>query len=171
MSDIDMLGRFEKRGDDHIDVRFERHYPRPMETVWRALTEPERLADWMGVSEIEPRVGGRIRMMLDGPHPMHGTVLEWDPPRVLAFSWSNTHAPNSVIRYELYPDDGGTRVSFTHIGMPYATSALMLPGWHDLLQRLGSVVEGRKPAEGASFRTMQAAYVEHYRLEGVQMDP
>lgn len=171
MSDIDMLGSFEKRGEDHIDVRFERHYPRPMETVWRALTEPERLADWMGLSEIEPRVGGRIRMMLDGPHPMQGTVLEWDPPRVLAFSWTNTHAPNSVIRYELYPDDGGTRVSFSHQGMPYATSALMLPGWHDLLQRLGSVVEGRRPPEDMSFRTMQAAYVEHYRLTGVQMDP
>ena len=53
------LGTYQRHGD-HIDVRFERHYPRPPEKVWRALTDPERLADWMGVSHVEPHVGGRF---------------------------------------------------------------------------------------------------------------
>ena len=46
------LGTYERNGD-HIDVRFERHYPRPPETVWKALTDPARLADWMGRSPQE----------------------------------------------------------------------------------------------------------------------
>lgn len=171
MSGSQALGTFEPRGD-HIDVRFERHYPRPVETVWSALTEPERLADWMGVSKIEPMLGGRIELMVDGPHPMSGQITEWDPPRVLEFTWSNTHAPDSLVRYELSrAADGGTRLIFTHQGMPYENSALMLPGWHDFLARLGDWLAGEPPSGDMSYRKMQSAYVEHYKLTGVRLDP
>ena len=57
------LGIFERRGED-LDLRFERIYPRPPETVWSALTGPKRLRDWMGASRVEPRVGGRIDLMI-----------------------------------------------------------------------------------------------------------
>jgi uncharacterized protein YndB with AHSA1/START domain len=156
---------------DHIDVRFERHYPRPVETVWSALTDPARLADWMGASELEPRLGGRISMMGNGPHPMTGRITVWDPPKVLEFTWSNTHAPDSVVRYELTPADGGTRLLFTHRGMPYENSALMLPGWHDLFARLGSWLDGSPPDGDMNFRTMQSTYIDHYKLSGVRLDP
>jgi uncharacterized protein YndB with AHSA1/START domain len=164
------LGTFERRGD-HIDVRFERRYPRPVETVWSALTEPERLADWMGASHVEPFEGGRFEMMLDGPHPMTGHVRIWDPPNVLELGWSNTHAPDSIVRYELQRDGDGTLLVLTHWGMPYRNSALMLPGWHDFLARLGSLLDGAVPRDEPSFRTMQAAYIDHYRLTGVALEP
>ena len=51
MKGIDQLGAF-KRHDDNIDVRFERFYPRPIDRVWSALTQPERLQDWMGASRV-----------------------------------------------------------------------------------------------------------------------
>lgn len=164
------FGTFERRGD-HIDVRFERRYPRPIETVWSALTEPERLADWMGVSRVEPFEGGRFEMMLDGPHPMTGRVRIWDPPHVLELGWSNTHAPDSIVRYELQRDGDGTLLTLTHWGMPYRNSALMLPGWHDFLARLGSLLDGAVPRDEPSFHTMQAAYIDHYRLTGVALEP
>ena len=163
------LGVFERR-DDHIDVRFERHYPRPVETVWSAITDPVRLADWMGVAHVEPFVGGRFELMLDGPHPSTGRVVVWDPPRVLEFSWSNTHAPDSVVRYELSPEGGGTRLVFTHRRMPYANSALMLPGWHHLLGRLGRALEGAVVAGPLNYRQMQAIYLDHYKLGGLTLD-
>lgn len=163
------LGAFE-RHDDHIDVRFVRHYPRSVEKVWNALTDPARLADWMGVSRVEPHVGGRIELMLDGPHPGTGQVLVWDPPKVLEFTWSNTHAPDSTIRYELERQGDGTRLIFTHTGMPYASSALMLPGWHNFLARLAGVVADAPPRVPASYRDMQAIYVEHYDLRGVILE-
>lgn len=170
MAAMEELGAF-KRRDDHIDVRFERHYPRPVETVWNALTDPARLADWMGVSHVEPRVGGRFDLMADGPHPMTGRVLVWEPPHVLEFTWSNTHAPDSNVRYELSREGDGTRLIFTHKGMPYANSALMLPGWHDFLARLGSLLDGAGPSQaGPSWREMQAIYVDHYKLRGVRLN-
>lgn len=170
MEPVDELGAFERRGDQ-IDVRFERLYPRPVETVWSALTQPERLADWMGASHVEPRVGGRFDMMVDGPHPMTGRVRVWDPPHVLEITWSNTHAPDSVIRYELTPEADGTRLVFIHKGMPYANSALMLPGWHDFLARLGSLLEGAPLEAQPSFHRMQAIYIDHYKLDGVRLEP
>jgi uncharacterized protein YndB with AHSA1/START domain len=170
MKSTDALGAFERRGD-HIDVRFERHYPRPVETVWSALTEPARLADWMGVCHVEPWAGGRLELMVDGPHPMSGRIATWAPPQVLEFTWSNTHAPDSVVRYELAAEGSGTRLIFTHKGMPYANSALMLPGWHDFLGRLGSMLVGMPPAAGPDFRAMQEIYVDRYGLDGVRRDP
>lgn len=169
MAAMEELGAF-KRHDDHIDVRFERHYPRPVETVWSALTDPVRLADWMGVSHVEPRVGGRFDLMVDGSHPMTGRVRVWEPPHILEFSWSNTHAPDSIIRYELTRDGADTRLIFTHQGMPYASSALMLPGWHNYLARLGSLLDGVAPSDAPSYRHMQAVYVDHYKLHGVTLD-
>jgi uncharacterized protein YndB with AHSA1/START domain len=165
----DEFGTFARR-DQHLEVRFERHYPRPVDTVWRALTDPARLADWMGVSEIEPFVGGRMAMMLDGPHPITGEVRVWDPPRVFEFSWSNTHAPDSVVRYELAPHADGTRLVFTHMGMPHANSALMLPGWHNFFDRLGSALAGVAP-DGRSWRELQGIYVAQYDLRDVTLEP
>lgn len=165
------LGTYERHGD-HIDVRFERLYPRPPETVWQALTDPERLADWMGKSYVEPRVGGRFETMLEGIKPMHGKVQVWDPPRALELHWSNGHAPDSTVRYELTPVATGTRVIFTHRHVPYATCALMLPGWHVFLARLGQKLDNESPRDfDAPWRQMQAVYIEHYRLAGLQLDP
>jgi uncharacterized protein YndB with AHSA1/START domain len=44
MKDMEELGAF-KRRDDHLDVRFERYYPRSIDRVWSALTDPRRLED------------------------------------------------------------------------------------------------------------------------------
>ena len=43
------LGAVEQR-DDRLDMRFERYYPRSVEKVWSALTDPVRLQDWMGAA-------------------------------------------------------------------------------------------------------------------------
>lgn len=169
MAAIDRLGAFE-RHDDHIEVRFERLYPRPVQTVWSALTEPERLADWMGAAFVEPRTGGRFELMRDGPHPMTGHVRVWDPPRVLELSWSNTHAPDSVVRYELTPEGQGTRLVLIHQGMPFINSGLMLPGWHDFLGRLGRHLDPSTQSQ-PSWRELQAIYVDQYQLQGVVLDP
>lgn len=165
------LGTYERHGD-HVDVRFERVYPRAPERVWQALTDPARLADWMGVSRVEPYVGGAFETMLDGPYPSTGTVRVWDPPRALEFSWSNGHSPDSTIRYELAPEASGTRVTFTHRHMPHASIMLMLPGWHTFFAKLESLLDDGPPPEWETrWRQMQSVYSEHYGLTGLQLDP
>lgn len=164
------LGAFERR-DGRIDVRFERFYPRSVDKVWSALTDPARLADWMGTAYVEPHVGGRYELMLDAPRPMTGHILVWEPPHVLEVSWRNAHAPDSVVRYELSRQEDGARLIFTHKGIPYANSALMLPGWHVFFERLGGVLNEAAGQAPPSWREMQAIYVEHYKLNDVTLDP
>jgi uncharacterized protein YndB with AHSA1/START domain len=170
VNDVETLGAFERRGN-HLDMRFERHYPHAIETVWSALTDPARLEDWMGVAQVEPYVGGRYDTMIGGPQPMTGRILVWQPPNVLEFNWNNADAPDSVVRYELAGDGKGTRLIFTHKRVLHARSALMLPGWHFLFARLGSLLDGAtKPQSKRSWRELQGIYVQHYHLEGVLLD-
>jgi uncharacterized protein YndB with AHSA1/START domain len=171
MSAMESLGEITRVGE-RVDVRFERHYPRPVETVWSALTEPARLADWMGAAHVEPRQGGRIEIMTDGPFPMKGEVRIWDPPHVLEFSWSNAHAQDSVVRYELQRAGTGTKMLFTHQGIPYGSSALFSPGWHSYFAALGALLdENAARPEPDAFRKMQAVYVDRYGLKGVALNP
>ncbi len=49
------------RQPDGGRIRFERTFPHPLEQVWAALTERDRLAEWLGEVDLEPRAGGAIR--------------------------------------------------------------------------------------------------------------
>ena len=159
MTDMD-LGTYTKRADGRLDIRFERTYARPVETVWSALTEPERLADWMGVSHVEPHVGGRFDTIQDSAAPSTGKVVAWEPPKILEFTWSNKDAPDSVIRYELTPAGQSTRLVFTQRGVLPGRSALMMPGWQWLFDRLANVLESKDgTASGKSWSEWQQVYV------------
>lgn len=68
---------------------------------------------------VEPRIGGRVfERAADGCETMWGTVLAYDPPARLAFSWivglSADKAQQVDVRF--IPEDGGTRVELTHSG-------------------------------------------------------
>ena len=92
--------------------------------------------------------------------------------KALELHWSNGHAPDSTIRYELTPEADGTRVIFTHRHMPFATCALMLPGWHVFFLRLARTLEDDVPPDfNTRWRQMQTVYVDHYGLGGLQLDP
>ena len=94
---MDELGTFSRDGDI-VDLRYERRYPRPIGTVWAALTEPARLADWIGQALVEPHVGGRYELFIDRKRPMTGRILTWQPPTLLEFSWPPaTRRPPSCV--------------------------------------------------------------------------
>ena len=171
MKALEPLGTYERR-DDRVDLRFERFYPRAIEKVWSALTDPVRLNDWMGAALVEPREGGRYELMLDGPNPMIGRITKWDPPHTLAFSWSNDHAPDSSARYALSRSGEGTRLIFTQNGVPHQHRALMLPGWHFFFERLeGQLNEEAVRRSIHGWRELQTIYVVHYKFDGVRLDP
>lgn len=162
------FGTFTRDGEE-IDVRFERFYPHPVDKVWRALTDPARLADWMGESMVDPRVGGRIEVMIGSPGVATGEIRVWDPPHVLEFTWDNMDSHGAIIRYEMKADGQGTRMVFTHSHMPYTSSALMLPGWHVFFDRLGQALVGVEPGGipwRDSWSEMQKRYLAEYGLEG-----
>jgi uncharacterized protein YndB with AHSA1/START domain len=172
---MDDLGTFTEGADGKVALRFERLYSRPIETVWAAMTTPERLADWLGEVDMEPRVGGRFNCFVnrDQAAQTRGQVLAWEPPHLLEFSWRSDGELETVVRAELSDARGGqTRLVFTHGRMDRKWMGLVLPGWHQLLERLGKLMRG-EPIESPEgrWRALQAIYLGRYDLTGVLIDP
>jgi uncharacterized protein YndB with AHSA1/START domain len=168
---MDEFGTFERHGDN-VDLRYVRHYSRPIETVWAALTDPTRLADWLGAARVEPRVGGRFELFIERPRPMTGRILTWQPPTLLEFSWDTGDAPETVVRFELSSEGDGTRLILMHNGIGFDWIGLVLPGWHTHLERLASLLSGTsQPMSMPRWRELQAIYLDRYELEGVMIDP
>jgi uncharacterized protein YndB with AHSA1/START domain len=68
---------------------------------------------------IEPRVGGRVfERAADGRETPWGTVLAYDPPHRLAFSWIVQLSPGQeqLVEIRFTAEEGGTRVELTHSG-------------------------------------------------------
>jgi uncharacterized protein YndB with AHSA1/START domain len=170
------LGTFTESPDGKVELRFERVYPRPIETVWAAFTQPERLADWLGACRVEPRVGGRFDVFVnrDEDAQTRGEVTVWDPPHILEFTWATQFETPTRVRAELSEaGEGRTRLVFTHRGMERKWVGLTFPGWHQLLERLNALMTTGETApdlEGR-WRQLQDAYFAHYRFEGVLRDP
>ncbi len=76
-----------------------------------------------GILRLEPEVGGRLFESFDQHGKtvvvQTGTVVEWAPPRALAFEWRNVNfAPNEVtlVEVEFAANPRGTMVTVTHSG-------------------------------------------------------
>ena len=128
---------------DIADLVFIRRLPFPIETVWRALTDPSERALWFGKTALlVAQKGGAIEMIADGPpapeamRKMVGKVLVYDEPHVFEHEWHQVHLGDSVVRYELQRDGDGTLLRMSHKGLRHKDAAGYVPGEHAYLDRL-----------------------------------
>jgi uncharacterized protein YndB with AHSA1/START domain len=135
----------------------------PPERIFQALIDPQQVMQWWTGENcriesfaMEPRKGGRWRyaskqseLKVNGVTKFHcdGEVVEYDPPRVLAYTWiANWHdrpAQPTVVRWELAASKGGTLVRVTHSGLaelPVARKDYS-GGWPGVLQDLKKFIE------------------------------
>jgi uncharacterized protein YndB with AHSA1/START domain len=138
----------------------------PPEKVFRALTDRGQLMHWWGQSgpckaslwEFDARVGGKWRfeaadqtgrLVINGisDFKAHGEILEFDPPRVLAYTWfGNWHQDPSrptKVRWELSSKGKGTLVKVTHSGLAQEAAARKdySGGWPGVLEYLRKYCE------------------------------
>ena len=87
----------------------------PAADVWRALTEPELLADWLDVVQLDLRPGGDGVIVEPDGAVRRARVDEVDPARRLALVWwpEDGSGPASTVELELEPTPTGTRVVVT----------------------------------------------------------
>lgn len=132
------------------DLRFERTYPYPPERVWRALTDPQAIADWLMPNNFEPRLGHKFEFQTE-PRPgfdgrVSCEVIELDPPRRLAYTWRGGGV-NTVLRMTLEPVADGTRLTLEHTGFKGAravmVSFILSSGWGSkiLAEHLPAAIE------------------------------
>jgi uncharacterized protein YndB with AHSA1/START domain len=96
--------------------------------VWRAITEPEMLKQWMApsdafkvpVAEADVRVGGRYHVVMNAPdgevHDVSGVYREIVPNKKLVYTWAWKSTPErqSVVTIELRAAGSGTELTLRH---------------------------------------------------------
>ena len=93
-----------------MDVQREIVVPAPVEEVWSALTEPERLEEWFANEvELDLEPGGAGTFRWDDGDERHAVVEEVVPERRFAFTWDD----ESRVEIELAEVETGTRVLVT----------------------------------------------------------
>ena len=138
----------------------------PPERVFRALVEPQQVLAWWGQAGIyrctefdsDLRRGGKWRAAgvsrESDPFTVAGEYLEIESPRVLVYSWvaSWTGDAKTTVRWELEPENQGTRVRLQHSGLaahPEISQAYQgwpsMLGWLRAFLEKGETVSTRKP--------------------------
>jgi uncharacterized protein YndB with AHSA1/START domain len=103
-----------RRVDGGFEGKLERLIEHDREAVWGMLTEPQRLAQWLAPGSIELRANGAVRIdFADSGTVIASTVLAFDPPRLLEYSWSSGKEPQRPLRWELNTTQNGTRLVLT----------------------------------------------------------
>jgi uncharacterized protein YndB with AHSA1/START domain len=129
-------------------VIMERTLPHPAETVWRALTQPALIAEWLMNTDFEPVVGRRFQLR-SPPAPgwdgiIDGEVLEIEPHSRLAYTWGSLGL-ESVVTFTLTPTAAGVVLRMEQSGFRedqeqnYRGAQY---GWAQFLDKLGKVLEG-----------------------------
>ena len=97
----------------------------PAGDVWRALTEPEMLADWLDVVELDVRPGGEGLIVEPDGAIRRARVDEVQAARRLALCWwpEDGSGPASTVELELETTPTGTRVVVTETMAPASPAA------------------------------------------------
>ncbi|MGE7765011.1 SRPBCC family protein [Peribacillus sp. NPDC096540] len=135
-----MLAVIEK-GEGGIIARFERLLNHPVEKVWAAITENDKLEKWMSNLEIE-ELGkeGTIKFnMNDGSGSSFDIkIRDFQKHSVLEFEWGD-----GWVRFELSPQtDGCLLVLKESIPTLSAHTSKDLAGWHVCLEMLSTLLAG-----------------------------
>jgi uncharacterized protein YndB with AHSA1/START domain len=121
------------------------------ERLFPLLVQPEALVRWWpDVAELEPRLGGRVRMTFRGGESVvTGTVTRFDPPRALGFTWIRAESPGvtTQVDFTVVPvGEGRCRVEVVHSGWEAAPELRPMhdAGWAHFLACLVELAEGRE---------------------------
>lgn len=160
-------------------VRLQRLLPGPIERVWAYLTESDKRGQWLAHGDMELSAGGKVELTFHNsklskepgePPPeyashacastLHGTIVECDPPYVLAHTWGAT----SQVRFELEERGKEVLLTVTHSKLPNAEQVLSVSGgWHTHVGILIDRLDGREPGNfWKALEKIKGEYVQRY---------
>jgi uncharacterized protein YndB with AHSA1/START domain len=125
-------------------VVIEREMPFPPERLWRALTQPHLIAEWLMQNDFAPVVGHRFKLRGEWGGVLDCEVLAIEPNRTLSYTWNFTHDDpdynlQSVVTFTLTPTPSGTHVRMEQSGFrPEQKQAFggAMAGWQQFFGKL-----------------------------------
>lgn len=129
-------------------VVVERDFSHPPEKIWRALTLPHLIEEWLMKNDFKAAVGHRFNLRGEWGGVLDCEVLEIEPNRSLAYSWNYRHDDaaynlTSVVTFTLTPTLAGTRLRMEQVGFrPEQKQAFggAHSGWRQFFSKLEQVL-------------------------------
>jgi uncharacterized protein YndB with AHSA1/START domain len=104
-------------------VVVEREIPYPSEKIWRALTQPHLIEEWLMKNDFQPVVGHRFNLRTDPQPGWNGVidcqVLVVEPNKTLSYTWTSGEgalAVKTVVTWSLAPKGAGTLLRMEQAG-------------------------------------------------------
>ena len=128
-----------------LSVVVEREMPFPPEKIWRALTQPNLIAEWLMTSDFKPERDHRFRFTADWGG-VDCQVLEVEPMRTLAYSWG-AMGVGTIVTWSLTPSDAGTHLRMEQSGFRNEAGQMRYyhgarHGWQRFFDNLGQTLVG-----------------------------
>ena len=128
-------------------VVVEREFPHAPEKLWRALTQPHLIEEWLMKNDFAPIVGHRFNLRGEWGGVLDCEVLAIEPGRTLSYTWNFAHddpayALKSVVTFPLSPTAAGTHLRMEQAGFrPEQKQAFggAKAGWQQFLTKLDDV--------------------------------
>jgi uncharacterized protein YndB with AHSA1/START domain len=141
-------------------VRMQDRFDTDIDDLWSALTDPLRLARWIGEVEGDLRLGGeyRFRFFASGSEGT-GRVEACEPPRRLLLAMALGQPDEDVIEATLAADGGQTILVWEERGMPPNLLAAYGAGVQIHVEDLAAYLTGRDRVDAAArWEELQPAY-------------
>ncbi|MGN6460537.1 MAG: SRPBCC family protein [Pseudolabrys sp.] len=97
-----------------LTVVVERDLSHPPEKVWRALTQPHLIAEWLMLNDFRPELGHRFNLRAEWG-ALDCKVLAIEPHKVLSYAWDGLGL-ESVVTWTLTPTGRGTHLRMEQTG-------------------------------------------------------
>ncbi len=129
-------------------VVVERDIPHPPEKLWRALTQPHLIEEWLMRNDFAPTLGHRFNLRGDWGGVLDCEVLAIEPNRRLSYTWNFAHEDeaynlSSVVTFTLTPTGKGTLLRMEQSGFrPGQKQAYggAKAGWQEFFGKLEQVL-------------------------------
>jgi uncharacterized protein YndB with AHSA1/START domain len=97
-----------------LSVVVERELPFPAEKIWRALTQPHLIQEWLMQNDFVPVVGNRFSLRADWGS-VDCEVLTLEPNKSLSYKWA-AMGLESVVTWTLRATSAGTHLRMEQSG-------------------------------------------------------
>ena len=132
-------------------VRMEDRFDTDIDDLWSALTDPRRLARWIGEVEGDLRLGGEYRFcFFASGSEGTGRVDACEPPRRLLLAMALGQPEEDVVEVTLTADDDQTVLVWEERGMPVDLLAAYGAGVQIHVEDLAAYLAGRERVDAAA---------------------
>jgi uncharacterized protein YndB with AHSA1/START domain len=103
-------------------VVIERTFNAAVTRVWEALTNVDQMRQWyFDLKEFKPEIGFEFEFVIEHEGNAYHhlcKVTQVIPQKKIAYTWRYKGEPgNSLVTFELFPEDNKTRLKLTHTGI------------------------------------------------------